>query len=99
MPDGASGKPPWPKLHTLAVTGMESADVGLVCDMVSARQTLGTPLARLFLDRCSRVVLRRKERLEWLQQIPGLQVDRHDGVYSWPLGLGYEDNDEGFWDL
>ncbi|KAJ7221021.1 hypothetical protein B0H12DRAFT_312569 [Mycena haematopus] len=98
VPDGVSGKPPWPKLQTLAVTGMESADVELVCEMISERQTLGTPLARVFLDRRSRVVLRKKERLEWLQQLPGLQVDRHDGVYSWPAGLGYEDNDEGFWD-
>ncbi|KAJ6468395.1 hypothetical protein C8R45DRAFT_469004 [Mycena sanguinolenta] len=97
-PDRGSSKPPWPKLQTLAVTGMESADVELVCDLISERRTLGTPLARVFLDRRSRVVLRKKNRLEWLQQLPGLTVDRHDGVYSWPVDLGYEDNDEGFWD-
>jgi hypothetical protein len=97
MPDGASGQPPWPKLHTLAVTDMESADVGLLCDMISRRATLRTPLTRVLLDRRSRVVLRLKERLEWLQKTPGLQVDRHDGVYSWPVGVD-DDNDEGFWD-
>ncbi|KAJ7116432.1 hypothetical protein C8R44DRAFT_708755 [Mycena epipterygia] len=96
MPDGASGQPPWPKMQTLALTDMESADVGLLCDMISHRQTLGTPLGRIFLDRRSRVVLRKRDRLEWLQKT--LQVDPHDGVYSWPVGLGYEDNDEGFWD-
>ncbi|KAJ7733424.1 hypothetical protein DFH07DRAFT_135689 [Mycena maculata] len=96
MPHGASGKPPWPHLQTLAVTDMETADVELLCDMIEHRQTLNTPLARLFLDRRSRVVLRKKERLDWLQKT--LQVDRHDGVYSWPANLGYEDNDEGFWD-
>ncbi|KAJ7164015.1 hypothetical protein C8R43DRAFT_989446 [Mycena crocata] len=96
MPDGTSGQPPWPKLETLAVTDMESADVGLLCDMILHRKTLGTPLTRVFLDRRSRVVLRKKERLEWLQKT--LTVDRHDGVYSWPAGLKYEDNDEGFWD-
>jgi hypothetical protein len=97
MPDGTSGQPPWPKLQTLAVTDMESADVGLLCDMISRRQTLGTPMARVFLDRRSRIVLRKKERLEWLQS-QKLQVDRHDGIYPWPVGLGYDDNDEGFWD-
>ncbi|KAJ6577421.1 hypothetical protein B0H19DRAFT_914518, partial [Mycena capillaripes] len=89
MPDGASGQPSWPKLQTLAVTEMAPADVGLLCDMISRRQTLGTPLLRVFLDRRSRVVLRKKERLEWLQKT--LEVGRHDGVYSWPVGLGYED--------
>ncbi|KAK7032827.1 F-box domain-containing protein [Favolaschia claudopus] len=97
MPDTA-GKPPWPKLHTLAVTDMEPADVALLCDMVSRRQTMGTPLSCVLLDRRSRVVLRKKNQLEWLQKTPGLQVDRHDGVYSWPVGLEYEDHDEGFWD-
>ncbi|KAJ6570140.1 hypothetical protein DFH09DRAFT_1154124 [Mycena vulgaris] len=98
MPDSASGQPPWPKLETLAVTDMESGDVALLCEMLERRQTLlGTPLGRVYLDRRSRVVLRKKQRLEWLQKTV-LQVDRHDGVYSWPEGLGYEDNDEGFWD-
>ncbi|KAJ7510434.1 hypothetical protein B0H11DRAFT_1959047 [Mycena galericulata] len=83
MADGASGKPP-------------TADVGLLCDMISHREALSAPLARIYLDRRSRVVLRKKDRLEWLQKT--LQVDRHDGVYSWPVDLGYEDNDEGFWD-
>ncbi|KAJ7135581.1 hypothetical protein C8R44DRAFT_869303 [Mycena epipterygia] len=55
MPDGASGQPPWPKMQTLALTDMESADVGLLCDMISHPQTLGTPLRRIFLDRRSRV--------------------------------------------
>ncbi|KAJ7039624.1 hypothetical protein C8F04DRAFT_1085920 [Mycena alexandri] len=96
MPEGPSGQPPWPRLHTLAVTDMESADVGLLCDMITHRQSLATPLVRVFLDRRSRVVLRKKDRLEWLQKT--LQVDRHDGIYSWPPDLGYEDNDEGFWD-
>ncbi|KAJ7454712.1 hypothetical protein FB451DRAFT_1279057 [Mycena latifolia] len=96
MRDGASGQPPWPKLQNLAVTQMEVGDVGLLCDMISRRQALGTPLARVFLDRRSRVVLRKKDRLEWLQKT--LLVDRHDGFYPWPVDLGYEDNDEGFWD-
>ncbi|KAJ7625447.1 hypothetical protein B0H17DRAFT_996104 [Mycena rosella] len=97
MPDSASGLPPWPKLASLAVTQMEAGDVGLLCDMILRRQALGTPVARVFLDRRSRVVLRKKDRLDWLQKT--LVVDRHDGVYPWPpVDLGYEDNDEGFWD-
>ncbi|KAJ7220108.1 hypothetical protein GGX14DRAFT_559917 [Mycena pura] len=98
MPDGVSAPdtPPWPRLHTLAVTDMESSDVELLCDMVEQRAELGAPLARVFLDRRSRVVLRKKDRLAWLQKT--LQVERHDGMYAWPVGLGYEDNDEGFWD-
>ncbi|KAJ6466576.1 hypothetical protein C8R47DRAFT_1056464 [Mycena vitilis] len=96
MPEGVSRTPPWPKLQTLALTAMEPADVGLLCDMVSHRQMLGTPLARVFLDRRSRGVLRKKARLEWLQKT--LEVSAHEGCYEWPVGLGYEDNDEGFWD-
>ncbi|KAJ7284584.1 hypothetical protein C8J57DRAFT_1288939 [Mycena rebaudengoi] len=97
MPDSASGQPPWPQLHSLAVTDMEPADVGLLCDMITRRKKLGKPLGRLFLDRRSRVVLRKRERLEWLQK--EVQVERHDGFYMWPVDLGYEDlNDEGFWD-
>ncbi|KAJ7086125.1 hypothetical protein B0H15DRAFT_845421 [Mycena belliarum] len=92
----ARGAPPWPRLRDLAVTQMESGDVGLLCDMVERRAVLGAPLTRVLLDRRSRVVLRKKDRLEWLQKT--VLVERHDGYYPWPEGLGYEDNDEGFWD-
>ncbi|KAJ7650722.1 hypothetical protein FB45DRAFT_820088 [Roridomyces roridus] len=94
MPDGASGKPPWPKLSTLHLTDMESADVELLCEMISRRKTLGAPLERVFLDRRSRVVLRKKDRLDFLSK--AVDVDRHEGLYAWPSDLRYADNEDGF---
>ncbi|KAJ7056640.1 hypothetical protein C8F01DRAFT_1257297 [Mycena amicta] len=98
MPGSSDSTAPWPKLHTLAVTDMEQADVELLCDMIRSRAELGlgTSLVRVFLDRRSRVVLRKKGKLEWLQET--LQVERHEGMYIWPSDLAYEDNDEGFWE-
>ncbi|KAF7317070.1 F-box domain-containing protein [Mycena chlorophos] len=90
-------KPPWPKLHTLAITRMEAPDVQLLVDMLERRQRLESPLSRLYLDRRSRFVLGRKDKLEWVQK--RVQVERHEGVYVWPVE-GIEDNDEAFfWEL
>ncbi|KAF8899899.1 hypothetical protein CPB84DRAFT_1680867 [Gymnopilus junonius] len=89
MLPGAALSKPWPHLETISLRNLQSRDVGHFCNMVFNVGESHKNLARVYLDRRSRTVLRTKHRLDWLQD--RLKVENFDIPEAWPPGLGYED--------
>ena len=80
---------PWPQLQTITIHDLQSKDVADFCSMVSLRQAGGCSLRQINLNRKSRKVLQKQQRLEWLRE----KVIVENAVIDapWPNGLQYED--------
>ncbi|KAF9565386.1 hypothetical protein CPC08DRAFT_600570, partial [Agrocybe pediades] len=86
---GETESDPWPRLDTLTVRDLLVVDVPPFCDMVFTLGENKRGLEKVLLDRRSRTSLRKRHRLDWLQDI--VTVENSDNPEPWPLGLGYED--------
>lgn len=86
----------WPALDTIYQMDLPSFDTALFCNMLLQRGPGTAPLRRLCIDRCTRASLRSKEILENLKRL--YLVEDCDEPEPWPLDLGYEDLDDGYWE-
>jgi len=86
---------PWPNLVTLSVKELAPPEVSPFCDMIANRKALGQPLTQLRLDRRTRTVLRHKGRLDGVREL--VKVENWDHIDTWPVGLGYTDDGDFFW--
>ncbi|KAG7089902.1 hypothetical protein E1B28_011535 [Marasmius oreades] len=85
----------WPKLKLLFLNDLFVRAIPIFLDAIHNRQATETPLERLYLDRETRKLLRSKKNLEEVNAL--LPVENHEDSSPWPAGLGYEDEDDGFW--
>ncbi|KAF9266489.1 hypothetical protein L218DRAFT_956264 [Marasmius fiardii PR-910] len=86
----------WPKLKLLFVNGLSGREVPLFVYAIRNRQATEVPLEKLYLDRTARSALRFKEEMEEVKAL--LSVENLKDIAPWPVGLGLEDEDDGFWD-
>ncbi|KAL0573571.1 hypothetical protein V5O48_008385 [Marasmius crinis-equi] len=93
---GFPGTPTWwPRLKRLFVFDLPVRGVPDFMTRIRDRQGMDVPLETLYLDRKSRGVLRLKEQLDEVKNLT--VVENHEDTAPWPAGLGYEDDDDGFW--
>lgn len=90
----SSSSIPWPGMHTVTVHHLDCTHEALLCALVSTRKRLGRPLIKLRLDSETRIVLKRRGRLGWLQDV--VDIERLSSEDPWPLELGYVDEDDIF---
>jgi len=86
----------WPHLKSLTVREIQPEEVTSLVDMVRNRKGFEHPLTKVCLDKRSGTLLQKKNLLEELQSMVSVEL-RHDDPEPWPAGLGYDDEDDGFW--
>ncbi|KAK7454439.1 hypothetical protein VKT23_011195 [Stygiomarasmius scandens] len=86
----------WPHLKFLTVREIQPEEVTSLVEMVRSRKGFGHPLTKVCLDKRSGTLLQKKNLLEELQSMVSVEL-RHDDPEPWPAGLGYDDEDDGFW--
>ncbi|KAK1219370.1 hypothetical protein PQX77_017894 [Marasmius sp. AFHP31] len=93
---GSPGNPIWwPKLKRLYLMDLPFRDVDLFVQKIRSKQATDSRLETLYLDRKSRGVLRLKQQLDAVRLL--LPVEKYEDIAPWPTGLGFEDDDDGFW--
>ncbi|KAL0065272.1 hypothetical protein AAF712_007784 [Marasmius tenuissimus] len=93
---GTPGNPIWwPRLKRLYLMDLPVRDVDLFVQKIRSRQATDSRLETLYLDRKSRGVLRLKHQLDEVKAL--VAVEKYEDTASWPTGLGFDDDDDGFW--
>ncbi|KAF5366975.1 hypothetical protein D9758_003960 [Tetrapyrgos nigripes] len=85
----------WPHLKILTVREIQHVEINSLLELVRNRKKMEHPLEKVYLDKRSKGLLRGRSQLEELESM--VSVERHHDTEAWPAGLGYEDEDDGFW--